>query len=148
MPTGSSSCSAHWMRVSLRAAGEADQLARGDPIRYELVSVVREFGVAHTQRPIPVVRHAVITEAVDMELGQPIVVEGQEEGADQFAGVVDARALVCEEILGEGTHERVRVIAESIVEILIGEQAPACVAIHGVDDHGDPAGMGLGDKLL
>ncbi len=65
-------------------------LSRRDSTLGELIGFVHKTGVSDPEGPVPVVRHAVVTEAVYMVDLEPVVARTEEEVARQLPAEVSA----------------------------------------------------------
>src|SRR5215831_13311802 len=113
----------------------------------QLVSVVHEAGIPDAEGTVPVVRDAIVAEAVDVIHLQPVMVHGQEVVTRKLASEIGALSKIAEIILGEWAHEWVFAILETRIGVEVGEIDPR-VAIDGIDDDGDAMLVGDVDQLL
>ncbi len=68
----------------------------------ESVGVEDQIRVADTQRAVPIIRHAVVANAVDVIDLQPMVIDAEEIVPGELPGEVGALAEIAEIVLGEG----------------------------------------------
>ena len=95
---------------------------------------IDEIGIADSRRAVPVIRDAIVPESIDVTLVHPEVVHRIEIVADKGAIPIGARP---EHILRKRSHERVLTIAELRIDVLV-RKISAGVAIHHIEDHGNP----------
>src|ERR1700676_4710991 len=118
-----------------------------DLVLGELVGLVHHARIDNTERTVPVVRHAVVTESIDVIDLEPVMVHREKIVARKLPIEVRALAEVAEVILGEWPHEWVLAILQPCVYIEIWK-VDSRMAIHCIYNDRDPLLMGNVDHRL
>ena len=113
----------------------------------ELVCVEDEMCLADAHGTVPIIRHTVVADTINMINIQPMVIHAEEIVPRELPGKVGAFAEIAEIVLGKGAHKGILMISETGVGVIIGK-VNAGVAVHHVDNDGDAVLMRYVDELL
>ena len=123
-------------RASAGVEPVPEGLVLGDLIPGELIRFIDQACISHSERPIPEIRHAIVTKSVDVIDVEPVMIHGEKIIACQLAIEVSALAEIAEVVFREGSHERIFAIPEPRVGIEVGKVDPG-VPVHRINDNGD-----------
>src|SRR5207244_2063451 len=99
-------------RASAGVEPVPEGLVLGDLIPGELIRFIDQACISHSERPIPEIRHAIVTKSVDVIDVEPVMIHGEKIIACQLAIEVSALAEIAEVVLREGSHARIIALRE------------------------------------
>src|SRR5262249_660911 len=80
-------------------------LVLGNLILGELIGFIDQAGVTHAERSVPEIRHAIVTESVNVIHVEPVMVHGEKIISCQPAIEIGALSKIAEVVFRERPHE-------------------------------------------